>query len=659
MIKKILLILILLSPLLFANLTKKEILAHYMYQFGIHISSSNKKPTYNIHIVDGDYALKNIFKKALRKQKINNKSIIISQSPSSTIPNNIDLVYIGEKKNSYYEKIYKQIDGKKIFIVSHSYSNKKQVMINLISKINSKLSFEINRANLLNQGLKINDKLVLLGGTELDVAKLFKGTKKTLHEKELLLKESKKLALKLKQQNRTQSLKLKNIQNEIKKSKAHADVLMKEIKSSNQKLKTTQDSLKNTTTSLKESKSSLKNAKSLLKKEKQIYLEQKKLMDKQKIEKEALEEKLIILHKTNKEGQENLNKMVKEIEEKKVNINLREKRLKILNSKILKKERSLENLVIKFKEQSFQIKSQEKVINKQDYFLNIYEVATFVFIVLILIIYFSFRKQLKVSRELKETVKKLSETQSELVESEKMASLGRLVAGVAHELNTPIGNSMTGASIVNDSTTDLMKKFNEKTMTSSEFKEYMDFMLEVSQTLELSLKKAAELVKSFKQVSVDQQTEDKRVFSFKDYLNIIVVGYKSQLKSASVTVNLEMDENISIDSYPGVYYQIFSNLINNSLSHAFKNKDGGNIFITATLDNNILSIIFKDDGVGVSEENIKSIFDPFYTTNRAHGGTGLGLHIVYNLVKQKLNGTIKAENKEGEGLVIKMILELS
>ena len=630
MYKKLLIFSILFGHLLFAGLSKQEAISHYVYQFAIHINTPSTKPTYNIHIIDDDLSLKKTFKKTYKGQKIHKKKIVISQSINSKVPYNTDLIYISSKYSDIYEKVYRQIDGKHTFIVSESYGNKKHVMINLLYEHGKKLKFEILRANILNQELEISDKLILLGGTELDVAKLYKSTKKSLYEKEEELKKSKELAKKLKKENYKQALKLNNIKIKIKKSEAYSNSLLQDIK----KIKTN------------------------FKEEEQLYLKQKIVITRQLEEKDLLKEKLDKLNTTNQEVQKNLIKMQKLISEKNRNINLREEKLKKLNDEIEAKKQSLTKLEIQTKEQSKQLDTQEKTINMQEEFLSILSIATIIFLILILVIYISFKRQKKISHSLKDTISKLNETQSELIESEKMASLGKLVAGVAHELNTPIGVSITGASIVRNSTVDITEKFNNSTMKASTLKEYLRHIMEVAVSLELSLKKAAELVKSFKQVSTDQQTEEKRVFNLNEYLNVIIVGYKSKLRTSHVSVNLDLDKNIEINSYPGVYYQIFSNLINNSLIHGFEGKDGGEIFIGVTKKDESIEFIFKDNGIGVSSTNLKSIFEPFYTTKQAKGGTGLGLHIVYNLIKQKLNGSIKAFSQDGEGLTIEIVIPL-
>ena len=251
----------------------------------------------------------------------------------------------------------------------------------------------------------------------------------------------------------------------------------------------------------------------------------------------------------------------------------------------------------------------------------------------------------------------LQKTQSELVQTEKMASLGRLVAGISHEINTPIGIGVTAASYLRKETQNFEKAYKDESLTQSVFEEFIDHSLQSSEMILTNLERAANLIQSFKQISVDQSSDEIRVFYLDEYLQSIVTSLHPRLKTTKHNVDIICSKSLQIESNPGVFYQIISNLIINSIIHGFEEKEEGHMVISVRPIGSNLEVIYEDDGKGMSKTNLDKIFDPFFTTKRSAGGSGLGTHIVFNLVTQKLNGTITAESKEGEGLRFIMIFK--
>jgi signal transduction histidine kinase len=245
---------------------------------------------------------------------------------------------------------------------------------------------------------------------------------------------------------------------------------------------------------------------------------------------------------------------------------------------------------------------------------------------------------------------KLKETQKQLIESEKMASLGELVAGVAHEINTPVGIGVTAASFLSDEANKINEKYKSDLMTREDFDEFLGCSLQTAEMILSNLKRATELVKSFKLVAVDQTAEDQRVFTVSAYVEDVLVTLNPRLKQTSHIIKVTGDTALDINSYPGAFSQIITNLIMNSVIHAYKKDETGHIAIDIQRDSDQLVLTYSDDGQGVSEETLAKIFDPFFTTKRGLGGSGLGMHIVYNLVTQKLRGLIKCESTLGEGI---------
>ncbi|NEQ37505.1 MAG: AAA family ATPase [Okeania sp. SIO3I5] len=252
--------------------------------------------------------------------------------------------------------------------------------------------------------------------------------------------------------------------------------------------------------------------------------------------------------------------------------------------------------------------------------------------------------------ELSQALQNLKDTQKQLVESEKMASLGGLVAGVAHEINTPVGTSITVASTLNSETEALASAIASGQIKRSVLNNYIETSEECTQLICQYLKRAGELIGSFKQVAVDQTYLEMRSFAIKGYVSEVITSLMPNIRQQGHEVNIEGDENLQIKTYPGALAQIVTNLTNNSLLHGYPDGKSGELNWRIEQKKERLMIEYTDDGCGIAEAELDKIFEPFYTTARNQGGTGLGLHIVYNLVTQKLQGTICAESKLEQGV---------
>ncbi|WP_174704170.1 ATP-binding protein [Aeromonas dhakensis] len=244
----------------------------------------------------------------------------------------------------------------------------------------------------------------------------------------------------------------------------------------------------------------------------------------------------------------------------------------------------------------------------------------------------------------------LKQAQQTLVESEKMASLGSLVAGVAHEINTPIGISVTASSYLQERVADFKQHIESKQLSRSYLTEFTVNLDESMQLLQGNLRRASELIASFKQVAVDQSSEARYNFSLADNLHQVVVSLGHKLKKAQCEVDIQCDPKLSIFSFPGSFTQIYSNLILNSINHGFDNWDKPKkITIKVEQQGEELLIDYSDNGRGIPPEILPRIFDPFVTSKRGQGGSGLGTHIIYNLVVQLLRGRINCISEPEQG----------
>lgn len=262
------------------------------------------------------------------------------------------------------------------------------------------------------------------------------------------------------------------------------------------------------------------------------------------------------------------------------------------------------------------------------------------------------------NRELAQTLDALHHTQAELVHSAKLASLGALVAGVAHELNTPVGNALMAVTTLAEYQRDFERNLASG-ISRSALQTYMQTAHAASDLLERNLNRTAELIHNFKQVAVDQASEQRRSFDLAQVLREIIQAMDPMLRNASCVVLNQVPEGIGMDSFPGPLGQVLINLIDNSLKHAFEGRVQGRIRIRAQLISaSRLSLEFADDGVGIAEEHIARVFDPFFTTKLGQGGSGLGLNIVHNIVTRVLGGQIEVHSESGQGARFRLELPL-
>jgi C4-dicarboxylate-specific signal transduction histidine kinase len=251
--------------------------------------------------------------------------------------------------------------------------------------------------------------------------------------------------------------------------------------------------------------------------------------------------------------------------------------------------------------------------------------------------------------ELEQTLLELRQTQNQLVESEKMAALGGLVAGVAHEINTPLGLGVTAASLLADKITDFVEIYKTGQMKRSDLQNFLNNIMQNSTMILTNLNRAGDLIASFKQVAVDRTSEAQRSFKINEYLEETLLSLRSSLKKTNHQIEINGDENLKVNNYPGAFSQIVTNLVMNSLVHAYQDLDRGKLTFNFVREGEKVIFEYADDGAGIAPENLSKIFEPFFTTKRNRGGSGLGLNIVYNLVTQKLQGSIKCESQLGAG----------
>ncbi|MBL8421996.1 MAG: PAS domain S-box protein, partial [Candidatus Accumulibacter phosphatis] len=256
-----------------------------------------------------------------------------------------------------------------------------------------------------------------------------------------------------------------------------------------------------------------------------------------------------------------------------------------------------------------------------------------------------------------ERTAELRQAMEQLVQAEKLAALGHLVAGMAHELNTPLGNARVVASSLGTEVRNFAAAVDAGALRRSQVATFLERSREAVELLERNAARAADLISNFKQVAVDQASARRRRFDLRQTIEELLVTLQPQLKRTAHRIELDIPRELELDSYPGPLEQVLANLIGNSLAHGFAGIEAGLIRVRAApLDGDRVQIDYTDDGVGIPDGILHRIFEPFFTTRLGQGGSGLGLYIVYNLVTGVLGGTIRGFSDAGKGVAFVLIL---
>lgn len=609
----------------------KQLKLAYTVNFFKHITwpNENSKNSYFLAIYKAPESA-HFLTQALKNKKIKNKPIVVNFVDDINNLKQADSVFIPQEFNAELHDIANVLRGSNTLLISNNSTNKRDVMINLIERDGlSVISFEVNKPNLIHEKLNMSADLLLLGGSELDVAVLYR-------EMEIEVQQSKKQSLELnneltKQKNKLteQENKLTTLSNQLTKTKRSLDKLNNEL-SENTKVAQAQ-------------------------KVELAQLQQNLINNHQQLTQERLE-----LQQVTKQYQRTGNKLrtQQSILEDKTKKNQEIMSVVDQNKMVLERqENELALQTLQLKEQATDIFSKKETINNQQTYLLLTSSLVIIAVLAILLIVFFFNKSKKTTKELAQTLANLNDTQTQLIQSEKFASLGRLTAGVAHEINTPLSVAITANSLVSENTLDVKHKIEASSLSKARMVEHIAKAEESSTMIDKSLNKVKNLLDNFKLVAADQESEDKREINLTDYINEITSTLRAEMKKHNATYQCTGNKNILITTLPGVFYQVLTNLIMNSLVHGFDDGRKGEISIAvSTLTKNQVEVYYRDNGKGMDEHTLKNIFEPFFTTTRGQGSTGLGMNIVFNLVNKQLKGDISVKTEENKGTFIKLTL---
>jgi len=583
-----------------------KVKAAYIFNFIKYIEWPNEKEITNFTI--GYYGNEKSYYGALHEiqdLKVRHFNINVVNISSIAQIESVQIVVLDKEKSKNIKLFLKSFNKQTTLIVSDNAPEKRHTMINFIKTDGNKVKFELNRYQMLNAKLKVSPEILVLGGTEIDIANVLKEMSVTITKS---LNEIEQ-----------QSDRLKQLKDNITAREKQLTLQQSKLSSQQEKIKLQNNKLTTQESRLKQNK-----------------IDTQSLQDNFNQVKQELDISRIQLT-TNKNNLQSLKK----------DIQGRERAISQLENQISERKKLLKNLEVQQAVQKQELAQQSSVIQAQYIVLIITGVVSLAILVIVVILYNSKKTQHKINAKLQENVAALAEAnhqlsnaKDQLVESEKMAALGSLVAGVAHEINTPIGVSVTATTHLADQIDAFEKEYNAGQLKKSSLEELLIDAKDLSGILTRNLRRASELINNFKQVAVDQSSEDRREFELLSYIEELSQSLRPQLKQKKHNININSNSKIELNNFPGVIAQIITNLIMNSVNHGFINKTHGEIFIKLALENNEVIIDYQDNGIGLSEQQREKVFEPFYTTARSTGGSGLGMSISYNLIASKLNGTI-------------------
>lgn len=576
----------------------------------------------------------------LQSRSIRNKAIVVHRVEDLNDIRNYQVIITSKDQNPDLPNIARVLYGAESLLISDGAKEKQLTMINFSYPNPEYVGFEVNRYNMLYEKFEVSSDILLLGGTELDIANLLREMEQELASNQKQLRE--------------QNEKLSSVQSRVAQRE-------RELAAQAEELERVQTTVEQTELELIQ-RNKKSEAQDL------ALLEQTKELENTRLSLNALRSELGKLEYSLTSSKERLVSSASLLEEKQKELSDKESSIGRLSTLIetnrallLEQERrieeqaeSLRNQEQELAQQVNALEGQRTTIQAQSNYLLVALTAVVAIAIIALLILRTNRVRARVNKRLADANDKLEisnallrDTQGQLVEAEKMASLGGLVAGVAHEINTPLGVSVTAVSHLDHAIQGFKKQYEGGSLRRSELESLLEDALESTSIVMRNLNRATDLVGNFKQVATDQMMEELRRFDLEEYLIEVCQSLMPQLKPHGHDIQIEC-KDITMNTYPGALAQVITNLVMNSMLHGFDGRRNGRIVISCVQEGDTLCLNYKDNGHGIEKDQIEKIFEPFYTTKRANGGTGLGMHISYNLVSQTLKGQISCiEAKEG------------
>jgi len=580
----------------------------------VHWPNEQQKTSYIIAIYQ-DKNLYQIFSKALNNRLVKNIPISVISVNDIKKARQADLVFSSLTQEADVTFLAAGLRRSNTLLVTDNSIDKRNIMINLtFNPKSSAITFEVNKSNIVYEGLTMSKELLILGGTEIDVATLYRET-------EIAMQEMRKREIELNQE---------------------LIIQQQQYTASSRKLQQLNDDL-------------LARTKVADQRQKQLVALNKDITQ-QQIDIKTQEEQLVKYFNQLSTTQFNLEKQQLSVDKKEQENNIMAKKIAV-NKKILDqqhKEIELKTEQLSDKNDQLYVKNEQlaegkALIDQQQFYLFLMSILVFFSLLFLSLVIWLFSKNKKTTLQLSQSLNNLQEMQDQLVQSEKLASLGKLTAGVAHEINTPLGIAVTSTSSAMESTKIIKEDFEQNNITRSAMSKYFQAMEHSAELNTSSLERVIELLNNFKQVAADQVVGEIREINLVSYINEVLLTLSAEMKKHRVNYQCTGDDQLTIKTIPGALAQIITNLVTNSIIHGFEEKSSGSITIDIQAKASEVCLMYRDDGAGMTEDVLQNIFEPFFTTKRNSGGTGLGMNIVYNIICQKLQGNIIIESKPNEG----------
>ncbi|MEO9483885.1 MAG: YfiR/HmsC family protein [Ekhidna sp.] len=605
----------------------------YTYSFIKNIEWPEKETPFKIHIITTDNGLKDHFRATSQKEVLAGRSVEVSFTSYVIIPQDADVIFVTNRYNPTIPSLLDQISGKSILFISDHFDKQRDVMINFLSSNTGELTFEYNRANIVYQNLEVKPGMRELGGSEVDLAKIFKQARDSIRSMELR-------ALQL---------------------KARFDSMSFDVAAAVGIYRQQQSLIQERDLEIALRQNQIKR--------------QGEVLDSLSAEFAESEKRLIDLTQTLDLREAELLTLGDEIDQQKENV--------------AEGNRTLDEQSKRIAEQNDEIAQREERLNEMSNVVNSQQSAL-VFLVLFLVvlvglsflIFTAYRARKRAARKLAEQkedlahlLDELQETQSQLVQSEKMASLGTLTAGIAHEINNAINFVYSGIHVLSDKFTEIrpvisqvtelkqddkdLKKSIEKLVKDREEVDYDGAQGVIDQminSIKVGAERTTEIVKGLRIFS-RSETEQKTKIDIHSDIDVALLLLNSRHKDA-ISINRKLsDQHMEVDGYKGQLSQAFLNIISNSIDAVAPKGKEGKIDIETSFDGKRAEVKITDNGVGMSEDDIQKIFDPFFTTKKVGAGTGLGLSITYGIVERH-GGTIAVNSQidQGTEFIIKLPL---
>ncbi|WP_198677151.1 YfiR/HmsC family protein [Aliidiomarina iranensis] len=545
-----------------------------------------------------------------------------------SMASDVDILYIAPGASHQLNSAFNATRSRPILVVSEHSPVREEMMINLVSGAENRLAFQVNNERIQDSGLRSTLDLLTLRGNELELAVYARRAYQRLAELQTEYTELED-ALTATQEENSQLL------NRIQ-------ILEQTIRERDNVLRAQQGTLEDREQVMESQQSALRDLLTELDQQRQqILLREEQLRQIQQTLRQS--ESLLAAQ------QQELNEKEEQLRQKQVDSDELAERITANRNVLAVQQQQLRDQRNALDEQMALLESRERTIDRQRLYLWAIGAAFLIALILAFTTVVMFLNKRKTAGKLMFALDELHEAQDKLVESEKMAALGNLVAGVAHEVNTPLGVAITGTSMVNDRITVLKENLGQGNLTREQLSNFLERSSESLSLTQKNLSRVGALISNFKQIAVDQMVAEQREIDLGGYLEEVMSTLSIELRRAGIRYEIDIPKEIRMITIPGAMAQIITNLVTNSIRHAFT-EPGGMLHLEAeSVEGNQVRLQFSDNGAGMNNATLTQVFDPFFTTKRNEGGTGLGMSIVYNLVRQKLRGDISVKSELGKG----------